>query len=77
MPTFRYDQLTATSYRVIDAHTGEAYGVIRPGGTLAMPGWNYSATGAFPWHGNYPTRDAAARALYAARHAHGFEAGAL
>lgn len=77
MPTFRYDKLSAHTYRVIDAHTGEAYGVIRIGGNPAMPGWNYSTTGAFPWHGDYPTRDNAARALYRARHAHGFEAGAL
>ncbi len=74
MPTFRYDKLTATSYRVTDAHSREEYGTVSGmGGT---------------WHANCPgrtwdiarlflTRDDAAHALYAARHAHGFEAGAL
>lgn len=68
MPTFRYDKLTATSYRVSDAHTGEAYGVIR--GTDGF--WTFEGAG----HA-YHTRPDAAQALYAARHAHGFEAGAL
>lgn len=76
MPTFRYDKLSAHTYRVIDAHTGEAYGMVRPAGPIAAPGWCYS-TGAFLWMGNYATRGDAARALYRARHAYGFEAGAL
>jgi hypothetical protein len=74
MPTFRYDKLTATSYRVIDAHTGEAYGTVAAHlGTWRyyQPAWGINR------EGHAPTRDDAARALYAARHAHGFEAGAL
>jgi hypothetical protein len=73
MPTFRYDKLSATSYRVIDAHTGEAYGVIRRSPSGHGFGWDNG-----PWlHSGFATRDDAARALYTARYARGFEAGAL
>jgi hypothetical protein len=74
MPTFRYDKLTATSYRVSDAHTGEAYGVIREWDDSY---WVMRDGSDVDWTWAYATRDDAARALYAARHAHGFEAGAL
>lgn len=72
MPTFRYDKLTATSHSVRDAHTGEVYGIVRH-----MNDNTYSTLqGAIYTHGHL-TRDAAAHALYAARYARGFEAGAL
>lgn len=74
MPTFRYDKLTAHTYRVIDAHTGEAYGVIRQ----SPSGWRGFGWAEGPWlHSGFPTREDAAHALYTARYAHGFEAGAL
>ena len=75
MPTFRYDKLTATSYRVLDAHTGEAYGVVVFNASFIPNTWQYRSEGRNV--GRFATRDDAARALYAARHAHGFEAGAL
>jgi hypothetical protein len=76
MPTFRYDKLTATSYRVSDAHTGEAYGVVTQGSDAGL--WYGRLNSETSTHiGAHATRDDAARALYAARHAHGFEAGAL
>jgi len=68
MPTFTFEPLTATSYRVRDAHTGEAYGIVS--GTDAF--WTFPSAG---WA--YRTRTDAATALYQARYAHGFEAGAL
>lgn len=73
MPTFTYTPLTATSYRVTDAHTREEYGIVAGQGDT--------------WHANSPvggmdrrlflTRDEAAAALYRTRTAFGFEAGAL
>lgn len=80
MPTFRYDKLTATSYRVSDAHTGEAYGVIYAG-LCAVEGASSSiptySTVTHPQTLEWLTRGEAAQALYTARHALGFEAGAL
>ena len=73
-PTFRYDMIAPATYRVLDAHTSEVYGAVYPTGPM---GWCYSMPGMPPGIDDYPTRDEAARALYRARHAHGFEAGAL
>jgi hypothetical protein len=74
MPTFTFEPITATSYRVRDAHTGELYGTIAR--TVTVAGWGYRhSSGRLTWAGL--TRDAAATALYRARYAHGFEAGAL
>jgi hypothetical protein len=72
MPTFRYDRMTNTTWAVLDAHTGEAYGLV-----IIDPMAGIYAKAAGSHLGRFPTRDDAARALYAARHAHGFEAGAL
>lgn len=74
MPTFRYDKLSAHTYRVIDARTGEAYGVVLEWDDSY---WIETAPGHPDWTWAHATREDAARALYTARHAHGFEAGAL
>ena len=66
MPTFTFEPLTATSYRVSDAHTGEAYGVINGG----HGAWSYRVTGEATWAHGCVTRDGAATALYRARFAH-------
>lgn len=70
-PQFTYLPLTRTSYRVVDAHTGEEYGTVRAG--VAHAYW--VAEGTDPEC--FITRTEAAEAVYRARHAHGFEAGVL
>lgn len=70
MPTFTYTPLTATSYRVTDAHTGEEYGVVtRTDGLWYVKGESYRR--------GYGVRDDAAQALYRTRTAFGFECGVL
>lgn len=77
MPTFTFRPLTRTSYRVVDAQTGEEYGTVRDYRETDAPmGWGFICPGPDSGYG-FATRTEAAEAVYRVRHAHGFEMGAL